>query len=102
MPAASNTLRDGMSAETEPTEAEALPDSVPPPPDPGNGAVDVPAVVKRIADLAAERFKKSQIIKSYQEFLADVYEHPLRHTRNAARYLYEMFEFFGRRNVPGV
>ena len=34
--------------------------------------------------------------------LADLYQNPLRHTRNAASYLYDMFRFFDSREVLGL
>ncbi|HVY61707.1 MAG TPA: serine protein kinase PrkA, partial [Planctomycetota bacterium] len=64
--------------------------------------LDAADLVKKVADRAAERFKSAQIIKSFQEFLEDVYAHPLRHVRNAAMYLDDMFRFFGARDVPGI
>jgi predicted Ser/Thr protein kinase len=66
------------------------------------GGFDVEALLRRLAERSAERFRSRQMIKSFQEFLCDLHEHPERHVRNAPQYLYDMFVFFGSREVPGI
>lgn len=79
---------------------EAPPDAGPDAPAP-EAPLDVGDVLARIAESASAEFKRGQIIKSFREFLEDVYERPLVHTRNAAQYLWDMVRFFGYREVQG-
>ncbi len=81
------------------------------PPAEGNGGeaqvaapptLDPKGLVERLAGRTAEGFRRRQMIKSFEEFLADVFKHPERHVRNAAQYLYDMFVYFGCRKVPGI
>ncbi len=93
---------DPASTPSEPLTPDAP--ETPPEPLPAEPprALDVPAELRRLAERTASQFKRGQIIKSFGEFLADVYAHPLRHTRSAAQYLHETFLYFGGREVPGI
>ena len=63
---------------------------------------DLAAIARALAERASERFRRSQMVESFEEFLADLYADPLRHTRSAAAYLYDMLEYYGRRYVSGI
>ena len=69
----------------------------------GNGGhpepIDVSQVMRELASSAEDRFRASQMIKSFDEFLEDVFEHPVRLTRNAARYLLDAIEHGGSTEV---
>ncbi|MHC4831200.1 MAG: PrkA family serine protein kinase, partial [Planctomycetota bacterium] len=60
---------------------------------------DPDRVLRDLAATAEERFRESQIIQSFDEFLADALVHPRRHTRTAAQYLLEAIDHFGTRDV---
>lgn len=99
-PAAAPLLpRNGGAGEAA---AEAPPARGPAPAGAAGNGLDPASLLDRLAARAAERFKGGQMIKSFQEFLADVCEHPDRHTRNAAQYLADTFAYFGSRPVPGI
>ena len=58
--------------------------------------VDVRNELARAGETVRERFAAEKRVLSFPEFLALVSEHPWRHTRDAARYLHDCFEHFGR------
>ncbi len=97
-------------SETEPGPARPQgPEGAPAPPGgprpaparPGAAAspFDAAALLARLGERQAERFKRGQYVKSFKEFLDDLFTDPVRQTRDAARYLLDMFRFFGRRDV---
>jgi serine protein kinase len=78
----------------------------PAPAEPAGGAPppveDSASALARLTRAAAERFRQGHMVKSFEEFLDDLFAHPERHVRNAAQYLYDMFVYFGVRKVRGV
>lgn len=42
-----------------------------------------------------ERFQAEKRVLSFEEYLDEVFAHPFRHTRDAARYVRDCFDFFG-------
>lgn len=52
-------------------------------------------LLRTVADQAEERFRRSQMIFSFDEFLGDVLEHPQRHLRSAAQYARDAIDHFG-------
>src|ERR1700754_4545638 len=42
-----------------------------------------------------ERFQAEKRVLSYEEYLDEFFAHPFRHTRDAARYVRDCFDFFG-------
>lgn len=62
----------------------------------------IPARLKDIAAKAQREFREEQRILSFQEYLELVAKDPIRHCRDAARYLRDTFDHFGRetRKVP--
>jgi predicted Ser/Thr protein kinase len=89
------------AGETAPAAPPAGASPAAPPPEAPEPPLDVSKVVARVAARATEAFQRGQIIKSFEEFLADVYDRPTVHTRNAAQYLWDMVRFFGSRDLPG-
>ncbi|GIW71066.1 MAG: serine protein kinase [Planctomycetota bacterium] len=78
-------------------------------PEPGAGGgaderrrhpIDVNQIVRRVAARVEQEFRQGQIVKSFGEFLEDLYEHPRRHVRNAAQYIVDMLEYLGREPAP--
>jgi predicted Ser/Thr protein kinase len=96
--------------DSEPTRPELGPaPPAAPAPQNGNGGgepaappADSRAALARLASRSSERFKQGHMIKSFEEFLDDLFANPERHARNAAQYLYDMFLHFGEREVHGI
>ncbi|MGH7298692.1 MAG: hypothetical protein ACRELB_27370, partial [Polyangiaceae bacterium] len=78
------------------------PSLAPEPPAPQPMPTTGPAVIERLADAASARFRQGHMIKAFDEFLDELFQHPRRHTRNAAQYMLDMFEHFGARDARGV
>lgn len=58
-------------------------------------------LVQSLADRSKRRFSALRQILSYQEYLEAALRDPALHTRDAARYLRDVFDFYGSYEVPG-
>jgi predicted Ser/Thr protein kinase len=57
------------------------------------------ALLDRFADSLSKDYAAKRSILSFDEYLDDVYAHPRRHIRNAARYMMDVVEHFGDEEV---
>ncbi len=85
------------------------PDAAAPPTTSGDGVppsladvADFAEVAKTVGSAVLDRFRRRQMIKSFNEFMRDFAAEPLKHTRSAAQYLLDMFLYFGSRKVRGI
>lgn len=60
---------------------------------------DSSAELKRIGAVVKDRFESQKRVLSIDEYLELVGEHPWRHTRDAARYVRDCLDFYGREEV---
>ncbi len=60
------------------------------------------ALLGRVANRSRERFTLRRQILSFSEYFAEVLKDPRRHTRDAAHYLRDAFDFYGSYDVRGV
>jgi predicted Ser/Thr protein kinase len=60
---------------------------------------DAASQVKSIAEHVEQRFRSSRRVLSFAEFLALFDEHPVRYSRDASRYLRDVFDHFGKVTV---
>lgn len=69
----------------------------------GQAEAKATADMARIADSVRERYQSQRRVLSFSEFLALFRESPWRHSRDAARYLRDCFDFWGKdtRPIPG-
>lgn len=61
---------------------------------------DVRDELSRIGVSVRSRFEAQKRVLSFQEYLALFTQHPWRHSRDAARYLRDCFDFYGTYEVP--
>ena len=61
--------------------------------------VDITQELRRVGDAVRERFDAQKRVLSFAEFLSMVAENPKRHTRDAARYLCDAFDYYGTYEV---
>jgi len=52
-----------------------------------------------VSDAVRERFQSEKRVLSFDEYLAEFFEHPARHSRDAARYVRDCFDYFGSYDV---
>jgi serine protein kinase len=55
--------------------------------------------LEQVSAAVRERFMSEKRVLSFDEYLAEFFEHPLRHSRDAARYVRDCFDFFGSYEV---
>src|SRR5580692_4683583 len=60
---------------------------------------DAASQVKGIAEHVEQRFRASRRVLSFSEFLELFSEQPVRYSRDASRYLYDVFEHYGKTKV---
>jgi len=60
---------------------------------------DVRTILDEIHHSSGERFRESQRIKSFREYVEDLTADPCRYLRTAAQYVADMFDFFGSEKV---
>lgn len=71
----------------------------------GTKEAEAPRGAELLAEIAAisrERFEARRQILSFSEYFAEVSAGPTLHTRDAAHYLRDLFDFYGEREVRGV
>ena len=59
-------------------------------------------VLERIQAENRKSFESEDRLRTFEDFLRDLYEHPYLYLRTAPQYLVEMFEHFGTRSVSRV
>jgi energy-coupling factor transporter ATP-binding protein EcfA2 len=57
------------------------------------------AQLEKIASSVESRFREGRRVLSFQEYLDLFAAHPVRHARDAARYLRDMFDFYGTAQI---
>lgn len=57
------------------------------------------SLIDRFADTLSKEHRERRSILSFEEYLDEVFAHPRRHIRNAARYLMDVVEHFGHDEV---
>jgi serine protein kinase len=60
------------------------------------------SALEKLSTTSQERFAAERQILSFSEYLRDVLEAPARHTRDAATYVRDMFDFYGTETVRTV
>src|SRR5688572_3196744 len=61
--------------------------------------VDLKLELERIGSRVRERFDAEKRVLSFNEYLDEFAQHPFRHSRDAARYLHDCFDFYGTYEV---
>src|SRR4051794_1088043 len=61
---------------------------------------DLKLELERIGARVRERFEAEKRVLSFAEYLTEFESHPFRHSRDAARYLRDCFDFYGSYDVP--
>ena len=62
----------------------------------------MPINLNDIAETIKDRFKTSDTIRSFNEFIEDVEKNPIQFSRNSAQYLKDVFEHYGSYKVRSI
>ena len=56
--------------------------------------------LSELADSIKSRFLAEKRVLAYHEYLDELLAHPVRHSRDAARYLRDCFDYYGSYELP--
>jgi serine protein kinase len=55
--------------------------------------------LEQVSETVRDRFQSEKRVLSFDEYLSEFFEHPARHSRDAARYVRDCFDYFGTYEV---